>query len=58
MENLESKIESLLFISGRPMSVRELSELIKAGSGEVEAACEIIMKNKKESNSGLRIIKI
>jgi segregation and condensation protein B len=57
MENLESKIESLLFISGRPMSVRELSELIKAGSGEVEAACEIIMKNKKESNSGLRIIK-
>jgi segregation and condensation protein B len=57
MNNLESKIESLLFISGRPMSARELAELVKSDSKEIEAAAEKLLAMKKESGSGTQILK-
>lgn len=57
MDNLESKIESLLFISGRPMSARELKELTRAELKDVEEACEKIMLEKKDSKGGLQILK-
>jgi segregation and condensation protein B len=57
MDNLKSKIESLLFISGRPMSVRELADLMKAEAKDVEEAGDKLMTESKEKQSGLQIIK-
>ena len=57
MENVKSQIESLLFISGRAMSVKHLSELIKVKSGEVEDACRILLEEYKEKKSGIQMMK-
>ncbi len=57
MDNLISRIESLLFISGRPMSVRELSELLKAEASQVEEAGDKLLEMKKTDVSGLAIVK-
>jgi segregation and condensation protein B len=54
---LSSKIEALLFLSGRPMSVRELSELTKEEAVKVEEAGEALAKSCEEKNSGVRVIK-
>ncbi|MDD5527849.1 MAG: SMC-Scp complex subunit ScpB [Patescibacteria group bacterium] len=55
--SLSSKIESLLFISGRPMSARELAELAKEEVKKVEEAGDELIKNYQEKNGGARIIK-
>lgn len=55
--SLESKIESLLFISGRPMSVRELSELSKVENKEVEEACDKLLASRKSDGAGIQIVK-
>lgn len=57
MNNLESKIESLLFLSGRPMSVRELSDLTKDEAKIVEEAGDKLIAEYKEKNSGIQLIK-
>jgi segregation and condensation protein B len=57
MNNLKSKIESLLFISGRPMSARELAELIKCEVKEIEEVGDSLIKESKERSSGAQIIK-
>lgn len=57
MEKLKSKIESLLFLSGRPMSVREISDLTKEEVKVVEEAGEKLIIDYKEKNSGLQIIR-
>jgi segregation and condensation protein B len=58
MDKLKSQIESLLFISGRPMSARELADLTKEKTAKVEEAGENLLKEYKEKNFGLRVIKI
>lgn len=55
--SIESKIESLLFLSGRPMSVREISDLIKEESKAVEEAGDKLIISYKEKNGGMQIIK-
>jgi chromosome segregation and condensation protein ScpB len=55
--SLSSKIESLLFISGRPMSTRELAELTKEDSKKIEAAGDELVKKLAERNEGVRVIK-
>jgi len=57
MDNLLSKIESLLFISGRPMSVRELADLLRVEHKEVEDACEKLLSLKKDCGAGTQVIK-
>jgi segregation and condensation protein B len=57
MENLKSKIESLLFLSGRPMSERELAELTKSEIKDVAEAGRILMAESLEKKSGMQIIK-
>ena len=57
MNELSSKIESLLFISGRPMSSRELADLIKAEVKDIEEAGEKLIAECKEKNSGMQVIK-
>jgi segregation and condensation protein B len=55
--SLASKIESLLFISGRPMSTRELAELTKEEVKKVEEAGEELTKRLAAGDNGMRVIK-
>jgi segregation and condensation protein B len=57
MDALLSKIESLLFISGRPMSVREIADLLKIEQREVDEACEKLLSLKKDCSAGTQVIK-
>ena len=55
--SLKSKIESLLFISAKPMSAKQLSLLAKKELKEVkEAGDELVLKYKKEGQ-GIQVIK-
>jgi segregation and condensation protein B len=55
--NIKSKIESLLFISAKAMSMKALSDLIKVTPKEVEAAGQELMDDYQKNKSGLQIIK-
>lgn len=54
---IKSKIESLLFISVKPMSIKQLSSLIKKHSEEIRQSCEGLVEDYKNKNYGMRIIK-
>jgi segregation and condensation protein B len=54
---IKSKIESLLFISAKPMAVKQLSELIKRTDQEIKRACEELIEDYKRRESGIQIIK-
>lgn len=53
----KSKIESLLFIAAKPMSVKNLADLIGAPAKEVEAAGEELMADYKNNEQGVQIVK-
>lgn len=57
MKELKSKIESLLFVSAKAMSVKSLAELITATPKEVEQAGDELVTELKESGRGVQIIK-
>ncbi len=57
MSNLKSKIESLLFISAKPMSIKQLSGLIKKDAKEIKAAGNELVNQYKEEGRGAQIIK-
>lgn len=55
--NIKSQIESLLFISAKPMSARQLANLVGRPVREVEAAGNELAEYYKASKSGVQIIK-
>lgn len=55
--NIKSSIESLLFISAKPMSAKNLAELTKTGAKEVEAAGEELVTEYQENKKGVQVIK-
>lgn len=55
--NLSSKLESLLFISSKPLSIKELAELVESKPKEVEEALELIANEYKEQARGFILIK-
>lgn len=57
MDTLKSKIESLLFISAKPMGVKQLAELIKTGDKEIIAACDELVEEYKTNGKGVQIIR-
>jgi len=57
MSSLKSKIESLLFISAKPMSVKQLGDLTKKKSDEIKKAGDDLVSDYKEKKSGIQIIK-
>jgi segregation and condensation protein B len=57
MELLKSKVESLLFIAAKPMSVKQLAELTKDGEPEIMTACDELVAEYKASQRGIQIIK-
>ncbi|MCU0679561.1 MAG: SMC-Scp complex subunit ScpB [Planctomycetes bacterium] len=56
MDDLKSKIESLLFIAAKPLSLKQLSELTKKDIKEVETAGEELVKKYKAGQTGIQII--
>jgi len=58
MPNLKSKIESLLFISNQPFTIRQLVNLIKEDKKKVEEAVAGLMADYQEANKGVIIQKI
>ncbi|MEA3463680.1 MAG: SMC-Scp complex subunit ScpB [Patescibacteria group bacterium] len=56
--NIKSQIESLLFISAKPMSVKQLSDLIKKSDKEIKHACDELAEYYKQEKRGTRIMKI
>lgn len=54
--NTESVLESLLFISGEPISFRKLSGFTSVNEGDLELSCGELAKKYNDENRGLRII--
>ncbi len=55
--NLKSQIESLLFISAKPMSARQLAGIIKKETKEIEEAGDSLVEEYKAGKKGVQIIK-
>lgn len=55
--NLSSQLESLLFISSKPLSVKEISEITGVKAKEVEEALENLANEYKEQARGFILIK-
>lgn len=54
---LKSQIESLLFISAKPMSIKQLAEIIKKPAEEIEKAGDELVEDYKTNKRGIQIIK-
>lgn len=54
---LERKIEALLFLAGRPLTVKKLAELVDAKPSDVGAACEALVQQYESRKAGLLIQK-
>lgn len=58
MNALHKQLESLLFIAGKPLSVKKLSELVGASAKETEKALEeILLRYEQNEESGLQIMR-
>lgn len=55
--NLLSQLESLLFISSKPLTVKEIAELLDLKAKEVETALEQLAADYKEQGRGFILIK-
>ncbi len=56
--SLEALIESLLFISGEPLSLKKISNLLKAKEEDVGIAISNLQKDGLENRRGLNIVNI
>lgn len=57
MEKLKSQLESLLFISAKPMSLKQLADLTQAAEKEVDQACAELAEEYQQATRGLQVIK-
>jgi segregation and condensation protein B len=55
--SIKNKIESLLFISAKPIAIKQLADLIKVEEGEIKQAGEELMADYKQEHRGVQIIK-
>ena len=58
MATLKSKIESLLFISNQPFSVKKLADLTKSERDKVEEAVKELMAGYNQEGKGMAVQKI
>lgn len=56
MSSLQSKIESLLFISAKPMSAKQLAEIFKKDEEEVKRAGDELVEIYKNEKRGIQIV--
>lgn len=54
MENLEIKIEAVLFLKGEPVSVKWLAEIFKKNEEEIKASLAVLSKSLE--NRGVRLV--
>ncbi|MBU1160122.1 SMC-Scp complex subunit ScpB, partial [Patescibacteria group bacterium] len=54
-DNIDKYIESLLFLKGEPMSVKQLADILDAKEKEIESGLEILQE--KLSERGITLIK-
>jgi len=57
MSSIKSKIESLLFISAKPMSVGQLADLLKADKKEIITSADELLNDYKNNQAGVQVIK-
>jgi len=55
--SLKSQAESLLFVSLKPLSLKDLAAAVNAKTKEMETALEELMAEYKDSDRGLAVIK-
>jgi len=56
-DNLKSQLESLLFISAKPMSAKQMAGIVGKKEKEVKEAAEGLVEEYKDSDRGIQIIK-
>lgn len=54
---IKSQIESLLFISAKPIAIKQLSDLIGKPAAEIKLAGDELVEDYKKENRGVQIIK-
>ena len=54
---IKSKIESLLFISAKPMAASQLADLLKADKKEIIKSADELLADYKNNQAGVQIIK-
>jgi len=57
MSELKSKVESLLLVTSKPISVNKLAEVLGVKPQEVEEQIELIAQNFNNNGNGIRLIK-
>ena len=57
MDKLKSQLESLLFVSAKPMAVKQLAELLAVETKAVMAAGEALAKEYQQQDRGVQVIK-
>lgn len=57
MENIQSQIESLLFISAKPMSIKQLAEILEIDNKDAAEAGDRLVEEYKNKQSGIQIVK-
>ena len=57
MSSIKSKIESLLFISAKPMTAGTLADLAKADKKEIIKAADELLEDYKNNQAGVQLIK-
>lgn len=53
---LQSQLESLLFVSAKPLSIKELADLTETKVSEVERALTVLAQEYKEQERGFMLI--
>ncbi|TSC95947.1 MAG: segregation and condensation protein B [Parcubacteria group bacterium Athens1014_10] len=54
-QNLKSRLESLLFISSQPISLKRLAHLLEAGEDDIEKTARELLEEYKSQNRGIQI---
>jgi len=58
MSSLKAKIESILFISNRPLIVKKLTDMTNSDSEKVKVAIKELMDEYNQNDKGIQIAKI
>ena len=53
---LTSKLESILFLSNRPLAIKKLAVSVEAGEREVAEAIEVLKQKYNQEGSGVRLL--
>lgn len=58
MSNLRTKIESLLFVAGKPLSLKKIAEQVNGDKGEVKEILHRLMEEYQTEKRGIQIMEI